>query len=252
MTCHHQILSSLAPFYIWAYNGAMKIANFPPEFDKMGASGECPHCRAVSYFKPVATKLENPTIASSGSQCAQAGVSACQCEACRGYVLVVARRTMPNPMAKAEFSLMAVYPLGTPNQVVEDGIPASIADDFTEALRCEWIKAYRACVVMCRRAIQSSAIELNAKGPTLIHQIDNLFESGKITTALKDFAHEIRLTGNDGAHPDKDGLSGVKQKDADDIIEFTREYLHHVHVMPAKLKARKSPQADKSSEVPQT
>jgi len=47
------------------------------------------------------------------------------------------------------------------------------------------------------------------------------------------------LTGNDGAHPDKDGLSDVKEKDSTDIIEFTREYLHHVYVMPAKLKARK-------------
>jgi len=33
----------------------------------------------------------------------------------------------------------------------------------------------------------------------------------------------------------------VTENDASDIVEFTREYLHHVYVMPAKLKARKTP-----------
>jgi len=36
------------------------------------------------------------------------------------------------------------------------------------------------------------------------------------------------------------GLENVTPKDADDIIEFMREYLHHVYVMPAKLAARKA------------
>ena len=94
---------------------------------------------------------------------------------------------------------------------------------------------------MCRRAIQSSAIAQKASGSRLIDQIDDLFKSGKITESLKEFAHEVRLTGNDGAHPDKDGLAGVKESDSDAIIEFTREYLHHVYVMPEKLKARKPP-----------
>jgi hypothetical protein len=96
------------------------------------------------------------------------------------------------------------------------------------------------CVV---EQIQSSAIALKAAGGRLIDQIDDLFEVGKITESLKDFAHEVRLTGNDGAHPDKDGLVNVTEADSSAIIEFTREYLHHVYVMPAKLKARKTPPA---------
>ncbi len=30
----------------------------------------------------------------------------------------------------------------------------------------------------------------------------------------------------------------VTEQDAADIVEFTREFFHHVYVMPAKLKAR--------------
>ena len=66
---------------------------------------------------------------------------------------------------------------------------------------------------------------------------------GLMTQFQPKFADEIRLTGNDGAHLDKDGLADVKEADSTAIIDFTREYLHHVYVMPAKLKARKSPPA---------
>jgi hypothetical protein len=38
-------------------------------------------------------------------------------------------------------------------------------------------------------------------------------------------------------------LRDVTEQDASDIVEFTREYVHHVYVMPAKLKARKPPAA---------
>jgi hypothetical protein len=99
---------------------------------------------------------------------------------------------------------------------------------------------------MCRRAVQSSAINLGAKGGKLIDQIDDLSKTGIITIPLKEFAHEVRLTGNDGAHPDKDGLDDVTEMDGEAIIEFTREYLHHVYVMPAKLAARRIPPAASS------
>jgi hypothetical protein len=68
-----------------------------------------------------------------------------------------------------------------------------VAEDFSEALRCQWIKAYKACVVMCARAIQGSAMALGAKKKKLTDQVDELFSQGKITEALKDFAHEIKL-----------------------------------------------------------
>jgi hypothetical protein len=234
----------LFPFYVCAYNGAVRIVNFPEhQFNQMGASGECPHCKATSYFKPMATCLETPKLAQTqrGQVHRQRGASACQCESCKEFILVVGTRDNPN---NTEFSLIATYPLGNPNDKVAPEVSnKDVAEDFKEALRCHWIKSYRASVVMCRRAIQSSAIDLKAKGGRLIDQIDDLFTSGKITEALKEFAHEVRLTGNDGAHPDKDGLADVVEQDSSAIIEFTREYLHHVYVMPAKLKARKTPAA---------
>jgi hypothetical protein len=229
------LFAELAPFYIWRYNGAVKIVNFPPQQQQVGANGECPHCSpTISYFRPVASYSEN--LPNGGHRV----VSAAQCENCKGFVLVIGEKH-PNVQP---YSLVAVFPLGKPNDTVASEVQQAakdVAEDFAEALRCHWIKSYRASVVMCRRAIQSSAIALKASGGRLIDQIDDLFKTGKITEPLKDFAHEIRLTGNDGAHPDKDGLSDVTEKDSADILEFTREFLNYIYVMPAKLRARKTP-----------
>jgi hypothetical protein len=210
---------------------SMKIVNFPQsQYQSVGASGDCPHCLTKSYFSPLATHQEQ--IPASGVVTI---VSAARCESCKNFILVIGLKNA----GTAEFNLMAAYPMGKPKDDVDASVPKQIADDFSEAIRCRWIDANRAAVVMCRRAIQASAIALDAKGDQLVRQIENLFKAGKITEPLKDFAHEVRLTGNDGAHPDKDGLKDVTEKDADDMIEFTREFLHHVYVMPAKLESRR-------------
>ena len=235
-------LLDLAPFYLWPYNGPVQIVNFPNEnYSRIGASGDCPHCMQKSYFRPVGGAHAEP-LGNSGSF---EIVNAAQCEACKRFLLVEGRGLRNQPA-----QLLNVFPLGKPNDNVDAEIPDAIAEDFKEALRCEWVKAYKGCVVMCRRAVQSSVIELGARDGKLIEQIDELFKKGKITEALKEFAHEVRLTGNDGAHPGKDGLSDVSPKDASDIIEFTREYLHHVYVMPAKLRARRPAAASASVPKP--
>lgn len=230
-------LAELSPFYLWCYEGIMEIVNFlgqhgQGQYVQIGASGDCPHCSARSYFAPRASYQE---VSPNGAQWKI--LSAAQCESCKGFILVIGKKGNASHPAVLE----AIYPLGKPKDNVDANVPEDIADDFREALRSRWGRNYKSTVVMCRRAIQSSAIDLKAKDAPLVAQIEDLFKKGKITEPLKDFAHAVRLTGNDGAHPDKDGLKDVKEKDADDIIAFTQEFLHHVYVMPALLKARLTP-----------
>lgn len=47
------------------------------------------------------------------------------------------------------------YPLATVDDSVHKDVPGAIATDFSEALRCLSVKAFRASVAMCRRARQS-------------------------------------------------------------------------------------------------
>jgi hypothetical protein len=122
---------------------------------------------------------------------------------------------------------------------VSELIPESIRNDFKEALRCQGVSAYRATVVMCRRALQTSCHDLKAGGDKLIQQIEDLAAKGKITASLKDLAHQVRKIGNVGAHPDEDGLEDVIAADAEDIVEFMNQFFGHVYIMPARMEALK-------------
>jgi len=209
----------------------MEIVNFRDRsYDIVGASGICPHCGRQSYFKPIGSPYTEPFGVGEQVVCNPG-----QCEACKQFILIVGGGRPNTPK-----TLLAFYPHGAPDQRVEEGIPPTIAEDFLEALRCRWVRAFKATVTMCRRAIQASCIEKKANPKAkLFAQIDELASKGLITEPLRLFAHEVRLEGNDGAHPYADGLTDVTEKDADDIIAFTKEYLHHVYVMPEMLARRK-------------
>jgi len=201
----------------------------------VGAKGRCPHCGCLSLF-----------LAVTSGHLDGGGLRICngaQCQACKQFILVVGNRIS----LSQQFALEAVYPLEKPNDQVDESVPSNIREDFREGLRCRWAGAHRATLVMCRRAIQSSCLELKAQGERLTDQIDDLAARGKITQALQEMAHEVRLAGSEGAHPDRAGLSDATQKDADDIIAFTREYLQHVYVMPAQLEARRAKGASAGS-----
>jgi hypothetical protein len=132
------------------------------------------------------------------------------------------------------------YPIGKPNDDVAREIPSHIGADFKEALRCRFVDAYNATVEMCRRAVQASCHNLGAPDEKLVKQIDWLASQGLITSPLKDMAHRVRLGGNLGAHPPEDPSDpseiAINEEYADAVIAFTRDFFHHVYVMPERLK----------------
>jgi hypothetical protein len=118
--------------------------------------------------------------------------------------------------------------------VVDPAVPeGDIANDFIEAQKCFDIGAARASAAMCRRSLQGAALRLGASpNKRLAEQIDEL----SITEDLKDWAHQVRVIGNAGAHPDKDGLEDVTLDDAKEAISFTEELYNYVFVMPERLR----------------
>ena len=139
---------------------------------------------------------------------------------------------------------IAKYPMRIPK--LHESIPEMVGNDYVEAIKCFDIGANKASVVMCRRAIQSSVIEKDANKGRLVDQIDELYDSQIITKDIKDWAHEIRVTGNIGAHPDEDGLQNVTKEDAEELIKFMEEYLNYVYIMPAKVAKKRAKKKAKS------
>jgi hypothetical protein len=192
--------------------------------------GICPHCRAHTVLQRVTGIYTEPSQDTMNHRYPSRSCAAMRCPGCHKYVLAVVTR---NPDSNW-FSHEAHYPMGTPDQTVSDDIRSDdIKADFREALRCRFVDAYNATVEMCRRAIETSCLELGApKGLDVNGMIDWVHLQGKITSVLKDTAHKIRLAGNRGAHPSP---RVITPEDADAVIEFSRQYFDHVYVHPARL-----------------
>lgn len=93
-----------------------------------------------------------------------------------------------------------------------------------------------AAAIMFRRAIEN-AIKIaypDAKG-SLIKKIDTLAEQRILPEIMKDWAHQIRLIGNDGAHE----IEGVTQQDVTAAYNFTDAFLRYLITLPEEVRLRR-------------
>lgn len=203
--------------------------------------GTCPY---PDCARPTVFILQNSAHVgvSPNNTSRQRIVAIMQCQGCQHYILTIVDYPQNQGMGHV---YREHYPMGAPDQAVADEIPDHIKDDFKEALRCMFVDAYNATAEMCRRALEASCLDLGApKNKVLEKMIDWLEEKRIITPYLKDAAHNIRLGGNRGAHPSPDGpvteplvdeggpIEKIEKEHAKAIIEFTREFFHHVYVGP--------------------
>jgi|SRR3989338_3787782 len=150
-----------------------------------------------------------------------------QCNACQEIILV------DNRTGKC-------YPLPLPGPV-DARIPEQIRADFIEAKQCKASGAFRAASVMARRALQSICLDKGAKeNEKLGKQIDWMLAQNIITKDLKEWAHEVRLVGNDAAHPKKPSEDEkILESDADDILQLLEQFSQVLYVAPALAAERR-------------
>ena len=200
----------------------------------------CPHCNATATYTTIFTTLPERLVDLQMDKTYHALVS-CDAENCGGITLLILKGVEIS-LGRSNFryttELVDQYPKRTPKP--HESIPPQVADDYIEAIKCFDVGTWKASVVMCRRALQGSVIEKGAKEDKLVDQIDELYGQQIITKDIKDWAHEIRLTGNIGAHPDKDGLEDVTEEDAKELIDFMEEYLNYVYIMPSKVERKRA------------
>src|SRR3989344_451541 len=115
----------------------------------------------------------------------------------------------------------------------EGAVPSDVLEDFREGVICLGNKCPRASVAMFRRSLQSALLERGSKAEEdLIDQIKN---ANFLTQDIKDWAHNIRIFGNWGAHPQDDNLKGVDEKLAEETQSFIEEFFNYVYVMPTRV-----------------
>src|SRR3990172_8180757 len=65
-----------------------------------------------------------------------------------------------------------------------DELPLNIQSDVSEAQICQSVGAYKASVVMCRRALEQICDNMSADGNNLKDKIKSLYDDGIISSSL--------------------------------------------------------------------
>lgn len=199
--------------------------------------GICPHCGTKAHLE--AFHNDN-YLAKNGDQY---NYITFRCVPCKKLSVQVFRSTQ-NPYSDEQNlrpdKWVAKFPNSetTPDEKFTEYVPSEVLSDYTEGLICLSAGANKAAVSMFRRAMQDAMINLGANQKLdLIEQIKTV---SSLTQDIKDWAHNVRIFGNWGAHPQDDLLKDVTPELAQEVRELLEEFMNYVYVMPGKVgSARK-------------
>ncbi len=123
-------------------------------------------------------------------------------------------------------SELQFYP-DTVNEAIKN-CPKIVYNPYKEALECYRSHAYDACVIMCRKGIEAICIDNGENKGNLKTRLKNLNSKGVLENTLFNWANELRLIGNDGAHSHEQIVNQQDAKDAIDFFDALITYLYHL------------------------
>ncbi|WP_339141512.1 DUF4145 domain-containing protein [Croceitalea sp. MTPC5] len=118
--------------------------------------------------------------------------------------------------------------------------PKIVINPYQEAIKCYRANAYDACAIMCRKGIEAICIDKGEKKGKLVSRLENLNSKGILENTLFDWANELRLIGNDGAHSHDLSVGQEDAKDSLDFFEALITYLYHLVNQYQELKKRRN------------
>jgi Domain of unknown function (DUF4145) len=121
-------------------------------------------------------------------------------------------------------------------------VPPNIGSFFEQGVRALRAGHWDAAGAMFRKTLDTAtkAIDSTASSQTLFQRINTLVESGKLTSAMGDWSHEIRLDGNDAVHSE----NPESEDDATMLQRFTEAFLTYSFTLPAMVASNRARRAE--------
>ena len=136
------------------------------------------------------------------------------------------------------FKVQRMYPAKAPTRIPSH-VPDPLGRYFQQAFEGCRRGDHDASGAMSRKVVDVSTQKLlgdeSKKYGNIRDRIDALANKGALTGDLKDWAHQVRLGGNDAAH-DEDPYS---KEEAEELLDFAELYLTYVYNLPGRLKERR-------------
>lgn len=164
-----------------------------------------------------------------------------KCGNCSGYVMVLWSVSEYGGSQNLHDYRVLPYPLKISK--APDYLTDGVGRNWLQVQKSLASESWDAAAVMARTAMETALKEQNAQGSKLINKIEDLASKGILPPLMKEWAHEVRLLGNEGTHSDHFS-TGVERKDANDIAEFLDYLLEYLYDLPKKISAyrhRKNP-----------
>ena len=124
--------------------------------------------------------------------------------------------------------------LGAP---LDDAVPSPVASCYQEGVLAAGVHAPRAAVVMYRACLAEIVTELGSEAAkskgTLYHQLEQMASDGTLHPHLVEWAREIRLLGNIGAHPNS--LGEVSDEEAAELGRLLRQLIDVLFEVPLRI-----------------
>lgn len=213
---------------------------------------DCPHCGGASCAFTFVAEVPH---ARKSNEAPGAFSLAFSCNSCFELVGLLIKSTAGNKSfaggktgniatllnSERSYILRKVYPARDKAEAPEH-VSESVARCYVQAADNASRKNADAAGAMYRKCIDLATKELDPTlaGKKLAARIDALHAKGALTAGLKDWAHAIRLDGNDASHePDELTPDEVEQ-----LGSFTDLFLRYSFTLPKQVEMRK---ADASS-----
>lgn len=144
----------------------------------------------------------------------------------------------PGDPRKFGWNIFKSYPTPAPSKCPTH-TPDELKRIFVQAANALKRGDSDASGAMSRKVLDVSTQQLlsadSKKYGNIQGRIDALAAANKLTPDLKEWAHQLRLGGNDAAHD----LDPFTQEEADELLSFAELYLIYVYSLPARLKERR-------------
>ena len=213
--------------------------------------GLCPRCRKQSSFEvtepaPVTFDPDMQLVPRGGAGRPESVDQVCilYCRNCRQGIVVVEEQCLNGHSWReakgmgGAISWRGFHWWPSPDAAVSGDVPSDISEVFQEAVRALHADCPRASAVMARRTLEAITVDKGETQGVLADRLRNLASRGVLLPTLADWAKEVRLVGNVGAHFDP--INKVSKRDAEQLTAFVRELLKYLYELPAELNRLKS------------
>jgi Domain of unknown function (DUF4145) len=189
---------------------------------------DCPECDSPQHFSPICVHQTALT---------QEGFSddyiLAKCDKCD-------RPALFNRLSLGDLDDDFPYRLWPPlERHVEFKLPEIVRDSYEEAVRCENAKSFIATAVMVRRALEAVCKEYDPKSKSIYAALQNMLKNGVISEELMEWATELRVIGNRGAHATSEKITRTEAKEALDFLQAILEIFYDLRPKFKQMQDRK-------------